>query len=116
MAACAAGRACACCYGASRNGARVRPGAAIPAPSTSARRALARAVAAGHVVIISGEYGIVRGDELIGWYDKVLQLTDWPVGLLESVLLEEAWRCGAHTVVAFAAATTDYAKSLRRTR
>ena len=81
-----------------------------------ARPALADAVAAGHVVIISGGYGIVRGDEPIGWYDKVLQLADWPAGLLESTLISEAQRCGAQTVVAFASATTDYAKLLRRTR
>jgi hypothetical protein len=81
-----------------------------------ARPALADAVAAGHVVIISGGYGIVRGDEPIGWYDKVLQLADWPVGLLESALITEARRCGAQTVVAFASATSEYTKLLRRTR
>jgi hypothetical protein len=81
-----------------------------------ARPALADAVAAGLVVIISGGYGIARADEPIGWYDKVLQLGDWPGGLLESALLSEARRCGTHTVVAFAPATTDYAKLLRRTR
>ena len=81
-----------------------------------ARPALGDAVAAGHVVIISGGYGIARGDEPIGWYDKVLQLADWPAGLLESALVGEARRCGAHTVVAFAAATTGYATLLRRAR
>jgi len=80
-----------------------------------ARPVLADAVAAGHVVIISGGYGIARADEPIGWYDKVLQLADWPAGLLESVLIGEARRCGAHTMVAFASATTDYTKLLRRT-
>jgi hypothetical protein len=67
-------------------------------------------------VIISGGYGIARGDEPIGWYDKVLHLADWPVGLLESALIGEACRCGAQTVVAFASATTDYTKLLRRIR
>jgi hypothetical protein len=81
-----------------------------------ARPALADAVAAGRVVIISGGYGIVRSDEGIGWYDKVLQLGDWPAGLLESALISEAQRCSAETVVAFASATTDYARLLRRTR
>ncbi len=80
-----------------------------------ARPALADAVAAGHVVIISGGYGIARADEPIGWYDKVLQLDDWPAGLLESALIGEARRCGAQTVVAFAAASTDYTRLLRRT-
>jgi hypothetical protein len=81
-----------------------------------ARPALADAVATGHVVIISGGYGIARADEPIGWYDKVLQLADWPAGLLESALIGEAQRCSAQSVVAFASATTDYTKLLRRTR
>lgn len=80
-----------------------------------ARPALAAAVAHGHVVIISGGYGIARADEPIGWYDKILQLADWPVGLLESALISEAQRSGTQTVVAFASATTDYARLLRRT-
>jgi len=80
-----------------------------------ARPALGDAIVTGHVVIISGGYGIARADEPIGWYDKVLQLDDWPSGLLESALIGEAQRCGAQTVVAFAAATTDYTKLLRHT-
>jgi hypothetical protein len=82
----------------------------------NARPALADAVARGHIVIISGGYGIARANEPIGWYDKILHLADWPSGLLESALVSEARRCGADTVVAFAPATTDYAKLLRRTR
>jgi hypothetical protein len=77
--------------------------------------ALADAVAGGQVVIISGGYGIARADEPIGCYDKVLQLADWPDGLLESALIGEAQRCGAQTVVAFASATTGYATLLRPT-
>lgn len=80
-----------------------------------AQPALAEAVTNGHVVIISGGYGIVRGDEPISWYDKVLQLSDWPSGLLESALISETQRCGVRNVVAFASASTDYAKLLRRT-
>jgi hypothetical protein len=80
-----------------------------------ARPALADAVAAGRVVIISGGYGIARADEPIGWYDKILQLADWPAGLLETALISEARRCGTQTVVAFASSTTDYARLLRRT-
>ncbi len=80
-----------------------------------AQPALADAVARGHVVIISGGYGIVRADEPISWYDQVLRLAEWPPGLLESALISEAQRCGTRTVVAFAAASTDYARLLRRT-
>jgi hypothetical protein len=81
-----------------------------------ARPALAEAATAGHVAIISGGYGIVRADEPIAWYDKVLRLSDWPPGVLESALISEAQRCGVDTVVAFASSTTDYAKLLRGTR
>lgn len=77
--------------------------------------ALAGAVTAGHVVIISGGYGIVRAAEPIGYYDRELRLADWPRGLLESALLGEARRCGTSTVVAFASASTGYATLLRRT-
>lgn len=80
-----------------------------------AQAALAEAVTQGHVVIISGGYGIVRADEPISWYDKALQLADWPSGLLESALISEAQRCSARTVVAFASTSTDYARLLRRT-
>jgi hypothetical protein len=80
-----------------------------------ARPAVGEAATTGHVVIISGGYGIIRADEPIAWYDKVLQLSDWPPGLLESALVSEAERCGAQTVVAFASATTGYAKLLHRT-
>ena len=58
----------------------------------SARPALAEAAAAGRVVIISGGYGVARAQEPIGWYDKVLRLADWPRGLLESALIEQARR------------------------
>jgi hypothetical protein len=81
-----------------------------------ARRALDDAVMAAHVVIISGGYGVVWADEPIGWYDKMLQLSDWPAGVLESALIGAAERCETQTVVAFASATTDYARLLRRTR
>ena len=77
--------------------------------------ALADVVTTGHVVIISGGYGIARAGELIGNYDKELRLTDWPPNLLESMLIGEAQRCGTNTVVAFAPASRDYSKLVRRT-
>jgi hypothetical protein len=76
---------------------------------------LSEAVARGNVVIISGGYGVVRAGEPIAWYNKVLHLADWPAGLLESMLVEEARRGGLDTVVAFVSATTAYAQLLRRT-
>ena len=47
-----------------------------------ARAALADAAATGNTVILSGGYGVAHATELIGWYDKVLRLSDWPAGLL----------------------------------
>jgi hypothetical protein len=79
-----------------------------------ANPALADAVTHGHILIISGGYGVVRAEELIGWYDRQLNLADWPPGVLESVLIGEAHRRGLDTVMAFASATTAYAQLLRR--
>lgn len=66
------------------------------------------------MVILSGGYGVANATELIGWYDKVLHLADWPAGLLESALISQARRAGTDTVVAFASQTTAYAQLLRR--
>ena len=79
-----------------------------------ANPALADAVDRGHVLIISGGYGILRAEELIGWYDQQLNLADWPPGVLESALIGEAHHRRLDTVVAFASATTGYAQFLRR--
>ncbi|HUY46059.1 MAG TPA: Swt1 family HEPN domain-containing protein [Streptosporangiaceae bacterium] len=79
-----------------------------------AKPALADAVNRGHVLVISGGYGILRAEEPIGWYDRQLNLADWPKGVLESALISEAHRCRLDTVVAFASATTGYAQLLRR--
>jgi hypothetical protein len=79
-----------------------------------ARPALTEAVAAGHVIIISGGYGLARAEEPIGWYDNAMRPADWPAGLIESALIGEARRSGAETVVAFASSTTGYARLLRR--
>jgi hypothetical protein len=81
----------------------------------AAGSALAQASATGNVVIISGGYGVVCADELIGCYDKELRLADWPPRLLESVLISQARRTGSHTVVAFVSRTTEYARLVRRT-
>ncbi|MGN6172152.1 MAG: hypothetical protein ACTHPS_04270 [Streptosporangiaceae bacterium] len=81
----------------------------------SARSALAHAAATGNVVILSGGYGVARAQELIGWYERILRLADWPPGLLESALIGQARRTGTDTVVAFASQTTGYAQLLRHT-
>jgi hypothetical protein len=81
-----------------------------------AGHALADAATTGHLVIISGGYGVVSAREPIGWYDKQLRLSDWPPGLLESALIGAARHAGAQTMVAFAATTSQYATLLRRTQ
>ncbi|GAA1457754.1 hypothetical protein GCM10009603_08960 [Nocardiopsis exhalans] len=79
-----------------------------------AEPALAEAVASGRVLIISGGYGLVRADEPIAYYNRRLQLADWPRGLLERALLAEARRVGARSVVGFLATSSDYARLFRR--
>jgi hypothetical protein len=76
--------------------------------------ALADAVNHGHVLIISGGYGILTADELIGSYDRQLNLADWPPEVLETALISQVRRRDLHTMVAFAAATTGYTQLLRR--
>lgn len=82
--------------------------------------ALAEASREGHVVIISGGYGLVRVDELIGDYDRELELTDWvtPDGrnVLEEGLRAEAQEVRATAVVAFVPSTKPYATVVRRAR
>ena len=80
-----------------------------------AAAALAEAAATGNLLIVSGGYGLVRADEPIGLYNKVFKLHDWPRGLLEALLVEQARTAGMDAVVAFASTSTDYARLLRRT-
>ena len=82
-----------------------------------AQDALRSAVSAhGPVIVISGCYGLLLADELIGTYEKRFLLRDWPGGLLEACLLEATRRLGANRVLAFCARSTDYAEPVRRTR
>ena len=68
------------------------------------------------LIVISGGYGLARGDELIGTYDRLFHVGDWPPGLLESLLVREAGRLGVRSVVTFSAATGDYHVPVRRAR
>lgn len=81
----------------------------------SAGAVVGDAVENGRVLILSGGYGIVRGDESISWYDRKLRLSDWPAGVLERALLGHAARIGVTTVVSFVSRSGDYYKLLRRT-
>jgi hypothetical protein len=82
------------------------------------RAALEAASREGHVVIISGGYGLVRADECIGDYERKLCMKDW-VGadgqpdLLQTLLRTEARDAHAKAVVAFVPGTTTYATVVR---
>lgn len=65
-------------------------------------------------MIISGGYGAVLGAEPIGRYDAKFRASAWPDDLIERCLAAYVSRRHISEVVAFAAATTDYAKPLRR--
>lgn len=75
---------------------------------------LADLAGSGRLIILSGGYGVLDGRDAIGHYNRLLKASDWPVGLLEATLALRAERPGMD-VVAFAGATTQYAKVLRRT-
>jgi hypothetical protein len=77
------------------------------------RTVLADLAASGRLVILSGGYGLLDGRDLIGYYNRLMKSRDWPSGLLEQAVALRAEESGLD-VVAFAGATTEYAKVLRR--
>jgi hypothetical protein len=77
------------------------------------RAVLADLAASGRLVILSGGYGVLDGRDLIGYYNRLMKSRDWPSGLLEQTVALRAEEAGLD-VVAFAGATTVYAKVLRR--
>jgi hypothetical protein len=83
----------------------------------AAHSALMRAVSdRAHVLIVSGGYGVVRAEEKIGYYDKQFRRSEWPRGLVEQLIIDEAHRVNAQAVVAFASTTSEYATLVRRIR
>jgi hypothetical protein len=75
---------------------------------------VSRAIADGvTVLIISGGYGLVVGQEPIGDYDRLFSLDDWPSGLLEECLVTVMASVDASRLLAFCARTMDYAKLVR---
>jgi hypothetical protein len=81
----------------------------------AARTSLHSATASNrHIIIISGAYGVLTADDLIGTYDRRFSLGDWPGGLLEACLVELIRSFGKVGVLALCARTTDYAKLVRR--
>ncbi len=77
---------------------------------------IGQAAAAGQrILIVSGGYGLLLADELIGMYNKRFVLSDWPSGLLQGCILDYARHEGIRSVIAVMSSTTDYAKLIRRT-
>lgn len=66
------------------------------------------------LLILSGGYGVLSGQDMIGDYDRRMKASDWPRGVLERALSHAAAASGRDIVI-FAAATTDYAHVVRRT-
>jgi hypothetical protein len=74
-------------------------------------------MAAGmHVIIISGGYGVVVGQEPIGRYEARLNPSWWPNHLIERVLIAYAQRHRIASVRAFVSATGPYVTILKRVR
>jgi hypothetical protein len=69
----------------------------------------------GHVLILSGGYGLLDAREPIGDYDAVFRRSDWPAKIESRCLVDYCRTNGVARVVAFLAATTQYADVLRAT-
>lgn len=72
------------------------------------------ALTSRHVAIISGGYGLVLGTEPIGRYNAQFRASAWPGDLIARCLTAYVARNRLTDVAAFAAATTQYAKPIRR--
>ena len=82
---------------------------------TAAREALSAAVRTGvHVLIISGGYGVLLADELIGDYRARFELTRWPEDLLERVIASYARHHRLKHMRAFLSASSDDRKLMER--
>jgi hypothetical protein len=72
------------------------------------------AIASGvTILIISGGYGLVLGQEPIGFYERRLSLADWPRGMLADCLEAVVASVDASRVLAFCARSTAYAQLVR---
>jgi hypothetical protein len=67
-----------------------------------------------NVVILSGGYGAVLATEPIGMYDARFKLSWWPSNVVGDSIGAYALARGLNTLVAFLAASTDYARVVAR--
>lgn len=70
----------------------------------------------GAVAILSGGYGVVLGNEPIGWYEQKFSERMWPNDLVARCLAAYAQQIEATTVIGLLAGTTAYAKVFRKVR
>lgn len=68
------------------------------------------------LLIVSGGYGLVLGDEPIGHYNRMFHRSDWPAALLRDCLEAAVPALAVSRVVALCAQTTAYAHLVRATR
>lgn len=61
------------------------------------------------LLILSGGYGVLEGDEPMGDYNQIMNLPDWPPGLLQQLLVARSDTAG-RDVICFLARTTHYAR------
>ena len=105
-----------------REGARVDERTLVPAWQrydghfyTAAREALSAVIRMGlHILIVSGGYGVLLADELIGDYSARFELTSWPEGLLEKVIARYARYHRLKHMRAFLSASSDDRKLMER--
>jgi hypothetical protein len=104
-----------------RGPARVDESLKLPAGQRYARgllyqqaaSALTRLSDPGSILVLSGGYGLVRLDEPIGSYDRILDLAEWPRGLLQECMTAYAAARRVRHVVGLAGDTTEYARAVR---
>ncbi len=82
---------------------------------TAAREALSAAARMGlHILILSGGYGVLLADELIGYYNARFKSNCWPENLLEKVIASYARHHRLKHMRVFASETTDYRNPVER--
>lgn len=72
--------------------------------------------AGARLAIVSGGYGLVLGEDRIGWYDRLFVESEWPDRLVSKCLASYAESSNVRTAVGLFGGTTAYAKAFRHVR